>query len=163
MGNDLGFLPGDIAEKLDPYMQPIYDNLDALVATPPEEEGGSGKQTLGKGKQRYRSPDYLLEEIVKVQALTYIRGRSLPKRFIIIDEAQNLRPLDVKTIITRCGEGTKIVFTGDLDQIDDPFLDAQSNGLSYLIARFINEPEFCYLNLTSSVRSRLADKAARLL
>ncbi|HTR44530.1 MAG TPA: PhoH family protein, partial [Thermodesulfovibrionales bacterium] len=84
-------------------------------------------------------------------------------RYFIVDEAQNLRPIDVKTIITRCGEGTKIIFTGDLNQIDTPYLDAKSNGLAYLIGRFINEENFCYLNLNGSVRSRLAEQGARLL
>jgi PhoH-like ATPase len=100
---------------------------------------------------------------VKIEPLTYIRGRSLPRRFMIIDEAQNLRPLDVKTIITRCGEGTKIVFTGDLEQIDQPYLDATSNGLSYLISRFIDQENFCYVQLAGSARSALAEQAAILL
>jgi PhoH-like ATPase len=98
-----------------------------------------------------------------VEALTYIRGRSLPKRYFIVDEAQNLRPIDVKTLVTRCGSGTKIVFAGDILQIDNPFMDSMSNGLSYLISRFINEENFCYLNLKESVRSKLAEQGARLL
>ena len=101
--------------------------------------------------------------VLHMEALAYMRGRSLPERYIIIDEAQNLRPLDVKTIITRCGEGTKIVLTGDLEQIDSPFLDRTSNGLAYLISKFINEEFFCYLRLNQSVRSRLAEAGARLL
>jgi PhoH-like ATPase len=122
LGNDIGFLPGDIQEKLHPWMQPIYDNLDVIVGT--SDEHVDEKDT------DYRSSDYLMEAgIVQIEPLTYIRGRSLPQRYLIIDEAQNLRPLDVKTIITRCGEGTKVVFTGDLEQIDSPFLDAASNGL----------------------------------
>ena len=130
LGNDIGFLPGDIQEKLHPWMQPIYDNLDVIVGT--SDEHVDDKDT------DYRSSDYLMESgIVQIEPLTYIRGRSLPQRYLIIDEAQNLRPLDVKTIITRCGEGTKVIFTGDLEQIDSPFLDAASNGLSYLINRFI--------------------------
>jgi PhoH-like ATPase len=156
LGNDLGFLPGDIEEKLHPWMQPIYDNLDVIVATPDDQE--DEKET------DYRSSDYLIETgIVHIEPLTYIRGRSLPRRYLIIDEAQNLRPLDVKTIITRCGEGTKAVFTGDLEQIDSPFLDAASNGLAYLINRFIQEENFCYLNLKQSARSALAEQAAKLL
>jgi PhoH-like ATPase len=156
LGNDLGFLPGDISEKLLPWMQPIYDNLDVIVGT--SDEQIEDKDT------NYRSADYLIEsDIVHIEPLTYIRGRSLPKRFLIIDEAQNLRPLDVKTIITRCGEGTKVIFTGDLEQIDSPFLDAASNGLAYLINRFIQEENFCYLNLKKSARSALAEQAAELL
>jgi PhoH-like ATPase len=156
LGNDIGFLPGDIQEKLHPWMQPIYDNLDVIVGT--SDERVDDKDT------DYRSSDYLIESgIVQIEPLTYIRGRSLPQRYLIVDEAQNLRPLDVKTIITRCGEGTKVIFTGDLEQIDSPFLDAASNGLAYLINRFIQEENFCYLNLRQSARSALAEQAARLL
>ena len=157
LGRDIGYLPGEVEQKLVPWMQPIYDNLDVIVATP-----GEGKD--GAPAFKYRSADYLVESgIVHIEPLTYIRGRSLPRRYLIVDEAQNLRPLDVKTIITRCGEATKVVFTGDLDQIDQPYLDATSNGLSYLISRFINEANFCYLNLTISARSALAEQAAELL
>ncbi|RJQ54053.1 MAG: PhoH family protein [Nitrospiraceae bacterium] len=156
LGNDLGFLPGDVREKLHPWMQPIYDNLDVIVGTPGDH--GEGKEV------NYRSADYLIEsEVIHIEPLTYIRGRSLPRRFLVIDEAQNLRPLDVKTIITRCGEGTKVVFTGDLEQIDSPFLDAASNGLAHLINKFIQEENFCYLNLKQGARSALAERAAELL
>jgi PhoH-like ATPase len=156
LGNDLGFLPGDVKEKLHPWMQPIYDNLDVIVDTP--NDHGEEKEAS------YRSADYLIEsEVIHIEPLTYIRGRSLPRRFLIIDEAQNLRPLDVKTIITRCGEGTKVVFTGDLEQIDSPFLDAASNGLAHLINKFIQEENFCYLNLKQGARSALAERAAELL
>jgi len=156
MGQDLGFLPGDIKEKLYPWMQPIYDNLDVIVGTLTEH--------IDDKDTHYRSSEYLIETgVVHIEPLTYIRGRSLPRRYLIIDEAQNLRPLDVKTIITRCGEGTKVIFTGDLEQIDSPFLDAASNGLSYLINKFINEENFCYLNLKKGARSALAERAAELL
>ena len=156
LGNDLGFLPGELKEKLHPWMQPIYDNLDVIVGTSDEHVDDKDIE--------YTSADYLIEsDIVHIEPLTYIRGRSLPRRYLIIDEAQNLRPLDVKTIITRCGEGTKVVFTGDLEQIDSPFLDAASNGLAYLINRFIQEENFCYLNLKQSARSPLAEQAAGLL
>ena len=112
----------------------------------------------------YKSYQYLIDKgILHVEALTYIRGRSLPKRYFIVDEAQNLRPIDVKTLVTRCGAGTKIVLTGDILQIDNPFMDSLSNGLSYLISRFINEENFCYLNLRESVRSKLAEQGSRLL
>jgi PhoH-like ATPase len=156
LGNDLGFLPGELKEKLYPWMLPIYDNLDVIVGTSDEHVADKDIE--------YTSADYLIEsDIIHIEPLTYIRGRSLPRRFLIIDEAQNLRPLDVKTIITRCGEGTKVVFTGDLEQIDSPFLDAASNGLSYLINKFIHEENFCYLNLKKSARSPLAEQAAELL
>jgi PhoH-like ATPase len=156
MGRDLGYLPGGIEEKMNPWMQPIFDNLDVLVCSPREEKDGK--------KVKYNNAKYLIESgIVHIEPLTYIRGRSLPKRFIIIDEAQNLRPIDTLTIVTRAGEGTKIVFTGDLTQIDSPYLDAESNGLAFLISRYINEPDFCYLHLQKSARSRLAERAAELL
>ncbi len=157
VGQDIGFLPGDVEEKLGPWMQPIYDNLDVIVGSPAD--------TKKEGKPvKYKSSRYFIDSgMIQIEPLTYIRGRSLPHRYIIIDEAQNLRPLDVKTIITRCGEGTKIIFTGDLYQIDTPYLDFSSNGLSYLISRFIQEENFCYLNLTQSARSKLAERAAELL
>jgi PhoH-like ATPase len=156
LGNDIGYLPGDLKEKLHPWMQPIYDNLDVIV--------GTSDERIEDKDNNYKSSDYLIEsDIVHIEPLAYIRGRSLPRRFLIIDEAQNLRPLDVKTIITRCGEGTKVVFTGDLEQIDSPFLDAASNGLAYLINRFISEENFCYLHLERSARSALAEQAALLL
>ena len=158
MGNDLGYLPGDMQEKMAPWMQPIFDNMEVIVNTP------KGQVKDFANASKYKNYQYLIDSgILRIEALTYIRGRSLPKRYFIIDEAQNLRPLDVKTIITRCGEGTKIVFTGDLNQIDTPYLDAMSNGLAYLISCFINEENFCYLNLTGTVRSRLAEQGARLL
>jgi len=158
MGNDIGYLPGDISDKLAPWMQPIFDSLEVIVNTPKSDF----KDDTSTGQ--YRSFQYLIDTgVLQIEALTYIRGRSLPDRYFIIDEAQNLRPIDVKTIITRCGEGTKIVFTGDLNQIDTPYLDARSNGLAYLISRFIQEENFCYLNLSDTVRSRIAEQGSRLL
>ncbi|MGO9611523.1 MAG: PhoH family protein [Dissulfurispiraceae bacterium] len=158
MGRDIGYLPGDIEEKLTPWMQPIFDNLEVILNTP------KGLIKDNANISKIKSYQYLMDAgLLQVEPLTYIRGRSLPKRYFVIDEAQNLRPLDVKTIVTRCGEGTKIIFTGDLDQIDTPYLDKMSNGLSYLISRFINEENFCFLNFSRSVRSRLAEQGARLL
>lgn len=158
MGKDIGFLPGDLGDKLNPWMQPIFDNLEVILHTPRDQV--KDKQVLSK----YKNFQYLIDSgILQIEALTYIRGRSLPQRYFIVDEAQNLRPLDVKTIITRSGEGTKMVFTGDLDQIDTPYLDSTSNGLAYLISRFIQEENFCYLRLKEGVRSRLAEQGAALL
>lgn len=153
-GADIGYLPGDVEEKLSPWMQPIYDNLDLISSSFSKSTAELSK----KKKEKFK-----LDEIVQIEALTFIRGRSLPESFIIIDEAQNLRPLDVKTIVTRAGEGTKIVFAGDLEQIDTPYLDATSSGVAYLVDRFINEPNFCYLNLKETVRSRLAEQGVKLL
>lgn len=154
-GTDIGYLPGDVKEKLNPWMQPIYDNL-TLIASLFELTSHSVK----KNKKKTVSN---LDDIVQIQALTFIRGRSLPNSFIIIDESQNLRPIDIKTIVTRAGEKSKVVFTGDLEQIDTPYLDASSSGLAYLVDRFINELNFCYLNLQETVRSKLAEQGARLL
>ncbi|HYB21570.1 MAG TPA: PhoH family protein [Thermodesulfobacteriota bacterium] len=158
MGRDLGYLPGRIGEKLAPWMQPIFDNLEVILQTPKDQ---NKDQTI---LSRYRSFQYLIDSgLLQVEALAYIRGRSLPRRYFIVDEAQNLRPLDVKTLLTRCGEGTKIVFSGDLTQIDTPHLDASGNGLAYLISHFMNEENFCYLHLKDGVRSRLAEQGAVLL
>lgn len=156
--NDLGFLPGDIKEKLDPWMQPIYDNLDVIIKQSEEQEGDKADAA------KYKNVDYLIDNgHLQIESLAHIRGRSLPKKYIIIDEAQNLRPLDIKTIVTRCGEGTKLILTGDLTQIDTPYLDAESNGLAHLISKYINEPEFCYMYLQESARSSMAEKAAMIL
>lgn len=155
--HDIGFLPGDVAEKMDPWMAPIYDNLEVIVGTPKETKD---KKTVS----RYKNYEYLLESgIIQIQALSYLRGRSMSRKYIIIDEAQNTTPLDIKTIVTRCGQGSKIILVGDTDQIDTPYLDSKSNGLSYLVNRFINYERFCYLYLPISVRSELANVAAELL
>lgn len=149
MGKDLGYLPGDINEKLDPWMQPIYDNLDYLFG----EHGGMNQQWK-----------MLVEQgIIKVEALTYIRGRSIPNQFLIVDEAQNLSPHEIKTIVTRVGEGTKVILTGDADQIDSPYLDAINNGLTYAADRMKQEVIVAHIELKKGERSELADIATRLL
>jgi len=149
---DLGFLPGDIADKLDPYMQPLYDNLTVI------------RHACGDDTQAaQRINDMRESEKLVITPLAYIRGRSLQRMFFIIDEAQNLTPHEVKTIITRAGEGTKIVFTGDVAQIDQPYLDALSNGLSYLIHRMAGQPLYAHVTLEKGERSELADLASALL
>ena len=148
---DLGFLPGDIQAKLDPYMQPLYDNM--AVMRPPSSEIGGG----------HKVQDLLAENHLEVTPLAYIRGRSLQRVFFIVDEAQNLNPHEIKTIITRAGEGTKIVFTGDIQQIDHPYLDSLSNGLSYLIDRMVGQPLFAHVTLEKGERSELAELASNLL
>jgi PhoH-like ATPase len=149
---DIGFLPGDISDKLDPYMQPLYDNL--AVIRHQFHENSPAAQRI----QEMRDSEKLL-----VTPLAYIRGRSLQKIYFIVDEAQNLTPHEVKTIITRAGEGTKIVFTGDIRQIDQPYLDALSNGLSYLINRMVGQSIFAHITLEKGERSPLADLASELL
>lgn len=149
---DLGFLPGDLREKMDPYMQPLYDNL-----------------TVIKHKFSHQSPEFIrINEMVKdeklvITPLAYIRGRSLSSIFFIVDEAQNLTPHEIKTIITRAGEGTKMVFTGDIEQIDSPYLDAASNGLSYLSDKMKDQEIFAHVNLVKGERSFLAELASKLL
>jgi PhoH-like ATPase len=151
---DIGFLPGDIQSKLDPYMQPLYDNLSVI------ESNQNGKSGNGHGR---RVKELLDEEKIVITPLSYIRGRSIVKVFFIVDEAQNLTPHEVKTIITRAGEGTKIVLTGDIYQIDHPYLDSQSNGLSYLIEKMKGQQLYTHINLEKGERSELSDLAISLL
>jgi PhoH-like ATPase len=163
MGNDIGYLPGDKDEKLAPWMNPINDNLTVILKDVGNGEGnGFRKKFLEKDIALTRE-SLVSKGVLEIESISHIRGRSLPKSFLIIDEAQNLRPLDMKTLVTRCGEGSKIVFCGDLSQIDTPYLNSSSSGLAHLIDRFKDDTEFCYLRLEQSVRSKLAEKAARLL
>jgi len=153
LGNkDIGFLPGDIKSKINPYMEPLWDNLKFIQ-----------NQWREKDKEFNRITDMINSEKIMVTPLAYIRGRSLSNIIFIVDEAQNLTPLEVKTIITRAGEGTKIVFTGDIYQIDTPYLDAQSNGLSYLIDRIRDSPVYAHISLEKGERSELANLANRFL
>jgi PhoH-like ATPase len=155
LGRDLGFLPGDVDEKLNPWMQPIFDNLEFLFS--------NGGGAAVKGRQERGFLELLENGTVQVEPLTYIRGRSLPHQYLIVDEAQNLTPHEVKTIITRCGEGTKIVLTGDPHQIDNPYVDLASNGLSVVADRFKREKIAGHVVLAKGERSELAELAANLL
>jgi PhoH-like ATPase len=149
----MGFLPGDAQEKVDPYMKPIYDNIGVIQ-----------KKNIGEyNKKEYPIEKWMAEKKMTVEPLAYIRGRSISDTFFIIDEAQNLTPHEIKTIITRAGEGTKFVFTGDISQIDSPYLNEKSSGLSHLIDKFSGESEFVHINLVKGERSALAEKASRLL
>jgi PhoH-like ATPase len=155
MGRDLGYLPGDIQEKLTPWMQPLYDNFDLIFGT---------QDTTGQPSHWRRGHEELMEQgLLQIEPLTYIRGRTIPKQFLIVDEAQNLTPHEVKTILTRAGEGTKVVLTGDPEQIDNPYVDAASNGLTYVIERFKKEPLAGHVTLHQGERSMLAERAAALL
>ena len=145
---DIGFLPGDIKSKINPYMEPLWDNLKFIK-----------NQYSEKDKEFKQINEMVENEKVVICPLAYIRGRSLSNIFFIVDEAQNLTPHEVKTIITRAGEGTKIVFTGDIFQIDTPYLDSQSNGLSYLIDRLKNQPLYAHITLEKGERSELANLA----
>ena len=149
---DLGFLPGDVSEKIGPYMLPLYDNLSVI-----------------KNRFKVQSREYQhVEEMLKsekliITPLAYIRGRSLSNVFFIVDEAQNLTPHEIKTIITRAGEGTKFVFTGDIHQIDTPYLDIKSNGLTYLSDKMHGQEIFAHINLVKGERSPLAELASNIL
>ncbi|MBC7566190.1 MAG: PhoH family protein [Pedobacter sp.] len=149
---DLGFLPGDIKSKIDPYMAPIWDNLKFIK-----------EQFNSDPKVQSRIDDFVNTEKIVITPLAYIRGRTLTKIFFIVDEAQNLTPHEVKTIISRAGEHTKIIFTGDIYQIDTPYLDAESNGLSYLIENARNHPLYAHITLEKGERSELANLANDLL
>lgn len=165
MGRDLGYLPGTEQEKLSPWMQPIYDNLEYLLSEggAPNSNGG-GKQGKGGGGQGTSRIDYLQEtNVLDIRALTYIRGRSLPQQFIIVDEAQNLTPHEAKTIITRAGQGTKLVFTGDPYQIDHPYLDSTSNGLTHVVEKFKDHPIAAHVTLFKGERSPLAEIASQIM
>ena len=153
MGNrDIGFLPGDVKSKLDPYMQPLWDNISVI------------RHRLSPESKEHKALAEMIEhEKIEIAPLAYIRGRSLDHVFFIVDEAQNLTPHEVKTIITRAGEGSKVVFTGDIHQIDTPYLDSQSNGLTVLIDRMKEQDLFAHVNLLKGERSHLAELASTLM
>ncbi|MCX6896234.1 MAG: PhoH family protein [Verrucomicrobia bacterium] len=150
MGKELGFLPGSLDEKLAPWMQPIHDALEML-------------SDLNMGHDHRRSADLMRSGSIVVEALSYIRGRSIANQFMIIDEAQNLTPLEAKTIVTRVGTGTKIIFTGDPYQIDNPYVDSSSNGFNYIVSKFKGEALAAHIELQKGERSELAEIAANLL
>jgi PhoH-like ATPase len=150
MGKELGFLPGSLEEKLAPWMQPIHDALEML-------------SDLNMGHDHRRAADLMRSGSIVVEALSYIRGRSIANQFMIIDEAQNLTPLEAKTIVTRVGSGTKIIFTGDPYQIDNPYVDSSSNGFNYIISRFRDQAVAAHIELQKGERSELAELAANIL
>lgn len=149
---DIGYLPGDVKSKIDPYMQPLWDNLSFI------------KNQFKESSKPFKKIDEMVEtEKLRIVPLAYIRGRSLSNVIFIVDEAQNLTPHEVKTIITRAGENTKVIFTGDIFQIDTPYLDTQSNGLSYLVDRMHDNDLYAHINLEKGERSELANLASKLL
>lgn len=150
MGKDLGYLPGDQMEKLSPWMQPIFDNLEFLLS-------------LSNNNKRNISQELMEQGILQVEALTYIRGRSIPEQYMIIDEAQNLTAHEIKTIITRAGQGTKIILTGDPDQIDNPYVDSMSNGLSVVVEKLKEQGLSGHIHLKQGERSELAEMASNAL
>ena len=149
MGKDIGYLPGDVEQKLNPWMQPIFDNVEFLM--------GADKKAAG------RAQELINQGMLNIEPLTYIRGRSIPNQYLIVDESQNLTPHEIKTIVTRAGEGTKVVLTGDRHQIDNPYVDAVNSGLSYSVEKLKAEQLSAHINLTKGERSELAEMAANLL
>lgn len=150
LGRDIGYLPGTKEEKLTPWMQPIFDNLEFLCASSGNEPNDTLRWVMDSKK-------------IEMEAVTYIRGRSLPKMFMIVDEAQNLTPHEVKTIVSRAGEGTKVVLTGDATQIDNPYLDKDSNGLTFTVAKFSEQKIYGHVLLDKTERSELAALAAEIM
>ncbi len=149
---DIGFLPGDVKTKIDPYMAPIWDNLKFIK-----------EQFSNDDKMLFKIDELIRTEKIEIAPLAFIRGRTITKIFFIIDEAQNLTPHEIKTIISRAGEHTKIVFTGDIYQIDTPYLDSESNGLSYLIENAKKHPLYAHITLQKGERSELANLSIELL
>lgn len=149
---DIGFLPGDEKQKVAPYMQPLFDNFNVI----------KGQFPMGSAEWRKLEELFVTNQLV-IEALAFIRGRSLSDTFFIVDEAQNLTPHEIKTIITRAGENTKMIFTGDIQQIDSPYLDAQSNGLAYMIDKMKGQDLFAHINLVKGERSELSELASNLL
>jgi PhoH-like ATPase len=152
LGRDIGYLPGDVEEKLNPWMQPIFDNVEFLmgISRADQRSGRSYHELLDMG-------------VLAIEPLTYIRGRSIPNQFLVVDEAQNLTPHEVKTIISRAGDNTKIVLTGDPYQIDHPYVDSTNNGLVHTVNRFRSERLAAHITLTKGERSELAELATNLL
>lgn len=149
MGRDIGYLPGDIEQKLNPWMQPIFDNVEFLM--------GADKKASG------RAQELINQGMLNIEPLTYIRGRSIPKQYLIVDESQNLTPHEIKTIITRAGTGTKVILTGDVYQIDNPYVDSANSGLTYAVEKFKGQPIAAHVTLTKGERSALAELAANIL
>lgn len=149
MGRDIGYLPGDVEQKLNPWMQPIFDNVEFLM--------GADKKAAG------RAQELINQGMLNIEPLTYIRGRSIPNQFLIVDEAQNLTPHEIKTIVTRAGQGTKVVLTGDCYQIDNPYVDSANSGLTYSVERFKGQNISAHVTLSKGERSELAELAANIL
>jgi PhoH-like ATPase len=156
LGNDIGYLPGSKNNKLSGWMQPIFDNLEFLL-------GKNSDSQKSKSSSKVTIDSLMNSHKLELEALTYIRGRSIPRQFVIIDEAQNLTPHEIKTIVSRCGDDTKMVLTGDPGQIDNPYLDASSNGLSFAVERMKGQEIFGHVTLGRSERSKLAALASKLL
>ena len=163
LGKDIGYLPGPKEEKLSHWMEPIFDNLSFLLRQPANAAPASTQKKGFKSSPQDRVHQLMNDDVIELEALTYIRGRSISRQFMIIDEAQNLTPHEVKTVVSRAGDGTKVVLTGDPYQIDNPYLDASSNGLTYAAERLKDLPMHGHITLQTSERSELAAAAAKYL
>lgn len=172
MGNDIGYLPGSMEEKMGPWMQPISDNIDFIIGDAEDDSPKKKTKKAGKNLDEYgekdaarRTPttDLISFGLLELGVLTYIRGRSIPNQYLVIDEAQNCSIHEIKTIITRVGEGTKIILTGDPSQIDAPYLDSTNNGLTYAAEKFKNQSIAGHIVFSKSERSELAEIAANIL
>jgi PhoH-like ATPase len=175
MGDTLGFLPGTLEEKMRPWLQPIYDALDVLMPAPglhAESNANASKRKKHRAEAELHPPtgparkpyDHLIEQgIVEIEALCYIRGRSIPRRFFVLDEAQQLTPLEAKTLVTRMSKGSKLVMVGDPGQIDNPYVDSRSNGLVYTRTRLKGQSCTAHICLNKGERSMLAEIGARLM
>ncbi len=152
MGRDIGYLPGDVEQKLNPWMQPIFDNVEFLMGSEASQKKAAG-----------RAQELINQGMLNIEPLTYIRGRSIPNQYLIVDESQNLTPHEIKTIVTRAGQGTKVVLTGDCYQIDNPYVDAANSGLTYSVERFKGQKIAAHVTLSKGERSELAELASNLL
>lgn len=152
MGRDIGYLPGDVNEKLNPWMQPIFDNVDFLMGADTSHKKAAG-----------RTQELINQGLLNIEPLTYIRGRSIPHQYLIVDEAQNLTPHEIKTIVTRAGQGTKVILTGDAYQIDNPYLDSSTSGLTYCVERLKGQVLAAHVTLHKGERSPLAELASNFL
>ena len=169
MGQTVGFLPGTLQEKMRPWLQPVYDALDLLMRPPADSQGPARKKNRFQPSSAPNAPavapyDHLIQQgIIEIEALCYIRGRSIPERYFVLDEAQQLTPLEAKTIVTRMSRGSKLVLVGDPGQIDNPYVDSRSNGLVYTRQRMRGQPFAAHIPLVKGERSPLAEAGARLL
>jgi PhoH-like ATPase len=152
MGRDIGYLPGDVEQKLNPWMQPIFDNVEFLMGADASQKKAAG-----------RAQELINQGMLNIEPLTYIRGRSIPNQYLIVDESQNLTPHEIKTIVTRAGQGTKVVLTGDCYQIDNPYVDSANSGLTHAVERFKGQRISAHVTLTKGERSELAELASNLL
>ena len=162
LGKELGYLPGSLEEKLAPWMKPIIDNLNYLTGSGIDKQGDRSKKNV-RNNTTHSWEDLKGMGLIEVEAINYIRGRSIAHQYILVDEAQNLTPLEVKTIVTRAGEGTKLVFTGDPNQIDNPYVDSDSNGLTWLAEKLKGQNIVGHITLSKGERSPLAELAANML